>query len=65
MGLALAGRQIRGLNSGTVVVWITALICARVGDVATRLPGYEYLEKPLIIDEIRRVVREALQNARG
>ena len=63
-GIALT-QAIRGLNSGTVVVWITAYGCAQVSDEATRLSVYECLEKPLRIDEIRRVVQEALKNTRG
>jgi DNA-binding NtrC family response regulator len=63
-GIALT-QTIRDLNSGTVVVWITAHGCAQVSDEATRLSVYECLEKPLRIDKIRQVVREALENARG
>ena len=62
-GIALT-QAIRGLNSGTVVVWITAHGCAQVSDEATRLSVYECLEKPLRIDKIRRVVREALKDAK-
>ena len=58
-------QAIRDLNSGTVVVWITAYGCAQVSDEATRLSVHECLEKPLRIDEIRRVVREALKNSKG
>ena len=63
-GIALT-QAISDLNSGTVVVWITAYGCAQVSDEATRLSVYECLEKPLRIDEIRRVVREALENTGG
>jgi len=63
-GIALT-QAIRDLNSNTVVIWITAYGCAQVSDEATRLSVYECLEKPLRIGEIRRVVREALENARG
>jgi DNA-binding NtrC family response regulator len=63
-GIALT-QAIRDLNSGTVVVWITAYGCAQVSGEAARLSVYECLEKPLRIDEIRRVVQEALKNARG
>jgi DNA-binding NtrC family response regulator len=63
-GIALT-QAIRGLNFGTVVVWITAYGCAQVSDEATRLSVYECLEKPLRIEEIRRVVREALENTGG
>ena len=63
-GVALT-QAIRDLNSSTVVIWITAYGCAHVSDEATRLSVYEGLEKPLRIDEIRRVVQEALENARG
>jgi DNA-binding NtrC family response regulator len=63
-GIALT-QAIRDLNSGTVVVWITAYGCAQVSNEATRLSVYECLEKPLRIDKIRRVVREALENAGG
>jgi len=63
-GIALT-QAIRDLNSGTVVVWITAYGCAQVSDEATRLSVYECLEKPLRIDKIRRVVREALENTGG
>ena len=58
-------QAIRDLNSGTVVVWITAYGCAQVSDEATRLSVHECLEKPLRIDEIRRVVREALDNSKS
>ena len=58
-------QAIRGLNSGTVVVWITAYGCAQVSDEATRLSVHECLEKPLRIDEIRRVVRDALDNSKS
>ena len=58
-------QAIRDLNSDTVVVWITAYGCTRVSDEATRLSVHECLEKPLRIDEIRRVVREALKNSKG
>jgi DNA-binding NtrC family response regulator len=58
-------QAIRDLNSGTVVVWITAYGYAQVSDEATRLSVHECLEKPLRIDEIRRVVREALKNSKG
>jgi len=58
-------QAIRDLNSGTVVVWITAYGCAQVSDEATRLSVHECLEKPLRIDEIRRVVREASKNSKG
>ena len=63
-GISLT-QAIRDLNSGTVVIWITAYGCAQVSADATRLSVYECLEKPLRIGEIRRVVREALANARG
>jgi DNA-binding NtrC family response regulator len=63
-GVALT-QAIRGLNSSTVVVWITAYGCAQVSDEATRLSVYECLEKPLRIDKIRWVVQEALKNGRG
>jgi len=63
-GIALT-QAIRDLNPSTVVVWITAYGCAQVSDEATRLSVYECLEKPLRIDEIRRVVREALENTGG
>jgi two-component system response regulator PilR (NtrC family) len=58
-------QAIRDLDSDTVVVWITAYGCAQVSDEATRLSVHECLEKPLRIDEIRRVVREALKNSKG
>ena len=58
-------QAIRDLNSGTVVVWITAYGCAQVSDEATRLSVHECLEKPLRIDEIRRVVRDALDNSKS
>ena len=63
-GIALT-QAIRDLNFGTVVVWITAYGCAQVSDEVRRLSVYECLEKPLRIDEIRRVVQEALKNTRG
>jgi DNA-binding NtrC family response regulator len=63
-GISLT-QAIRDLNSGTVVVWITAYGCAQVSDEVRRLSVYECLEKPLRIDEIRRVVREALENTGG
>jgi DNA-binding NtrC family response regulator len=63
-GIALT-QAIRDLNSNTVVIWITAYGCAQVSDEATRLSVYECLEKPLRIGEIRRVVREALENGKG
>jgi len=63
-GIALT-QAIRDLDSGTVVVWITAYGYAQVSDEATRLSVHECLEKPLKIDEIRRVVREALKNSKS
>jgi DNA-binding NtrC family response regulator len=56
---------IKALNANTVVVWVTAFGCHRVAEETARLSVYKCLDKPLKVDEIRRVVREALESAEG
>jgi DNA-binding NtrC family response regulator len=56
---------IKALNPKTVVVWVTAYGCYRVADEAARLSVYKCLNKPLKVDEIRQVVREALASIEG
>jgi len=53
--------KIRALSSDTVVIWITAYGCHTVEAAAARLSVYRCLEKPLKVDEIRHVAREALE----
>jgi CheY-like chemotaxis protein len=50
----------RELDSDIVVIWITAYDCQKARRDAERLEVYRCLDKPLEIDEIRSIVREAL-----
>jgi DNA-binding NtrC family response regulator len=51
----------RDIDSDIVVVWITAHDCHKVRRDRERLGVYRCLDKPLEIDEIRGIVREALE----
>lgn len=52
---------VRGLDLDTVIIWITAYDCHKARRDAERLEVYRCLDKPLEIDEIREIVREALE----
>jgi DNA-binding NtrC family response regulator len=56
---------IRALDSGTVVIWITAYGCHKVRNEAARLAVYGCLDKPLEIADIRQTVQEALEATEG
>jgi two-component system response regulator YesN len=53
---------IRRESPDTVVVWITAYGCQRMSSVATRLDIHRCYDKPLEVDEILQVARDALGN---
>ncbi len=50
----------RELDPDIAVIWITAFDCHSTSRDAQRLGVYRCLDKPLEIDEIRSVAREAL-----
>ena len=56
---------IRDLNLNTMVIWITAYGCNRLQAQCDRLDVFRCLEKPIRIDEIRRVALEALETNVG
>lgn len=60
-GVALT-KAIRTLSPRTIVVWITAYRSQETDAEAQRLGVYRCLDKPVEVDEIRRIVREALNN---
>ncbi len=51
---------IRALNPAAIVIWITAYDCYELRGEADRLGVYRCLDKPLEIEDIRGVVRDAL-----
>ncbi len=55
---------IRALNPQVAVLWVTAYGCYELADEAARLGVYGCLDKPLRVDEIRRVAQEALASGR-
>lgn len=54
--------QIRARGSDAVVVWITAYGCQGLREEAERLDVFRCVEKPLEVNMIRRMAREALQS---
>ena len=54
---------LRALPYDPVVIWMTARCCCLAGADARRLGVHRCLDKPMEVDEIRQVVREALQAA--
>jgi DNA-binding NtrC family response regulator len=63
-GVALT-KAITALNTSTIVIWMTAYGCNLSRADAKRLGIYRCLDKPVEIDEIRQVVRRALEAARS
>lgn len=63
-GVALT-EAVTALNAGTVVIWMTAYGCNLSRADAKRLGIYRCLDKPVEIDEIRQVVRGALEGAKS
>jgi len=59
-GIELA-EAIRESGSKTAIVWITAFGCRNLKDDIARLNIYRCLEKPIRIENIRRVALEALE----
>jgi len=55
-------KAIRQTSPGTTVVWITAYGCHSMSSAAARLEVHGCYDKPLEVDEILQVVREALDN---
>jgi DNA-binding NtrC family response regulator len=55
----------REMDSDIVVIWITAYDCHKARRDAERLGVYRCLDKPLEIDEIRAIVREAFDTTLG
>jgi len=51
---------INQIRPDTVVVWITAYGCSSVFSEAARLAIYRCYDKPLEVDEILQIAREAL-----
>jgi len=60
-GIALT-EAIRGQDTNVIVVWISAFGCHQVHKAAKRLDVYRCMNKPLAIQEIRKLVREALKS---
>ena len=54
---------LRALPYHPVVIWMTASCCCMASVDAKRLGVHRCLDKPMEVDEIRHVVREALQAA--
>ena len=50
-------------NPGAVVIWFTAFGCDSVRAQALELGVYRCLDKPVEVDELRQIVREALTSA--
>ena len=55
---------LRGLSYYPVVIWMSACGCCTTGADARRLGVHRCLDKPMEVDEIRHIVREALKAAR-
>jgi DNA-binding NtrC family response regulator len=55
----------RELDSDIAVIWVTAYDCHKARRDAERLCVYRCLDKPLEIDEIRAITREALDATLG
>jgi DNA-binding NtrC family response regulator len=53
---------IRQTSPDTAVVWITAYGCHSMSSEATRLGIHRCYDKPLEVDEILQVARDALAN---
>lgn len=58
-GVALT-QALRGMDLDPVVIWMTAYNCCTAQDDMERLGVHRCLDKPIEIDEIRRIVSEAL-----
>jgi DNA-binding NtrC family response regulator len=58
-GIALT-EAIREMDTGAVVIWMTAFGCYTFREEAVRLAVYCCLDKPVEIGEIREAVRQAL-----
>jgi len=54
---------LRGLSFDPVVIWMSACGCCAARADARRLGVYRCLDKPMEVDEIRHIVREALKDA--
>jgi CheY-like chemotaxis protein len=52
---------IRALDSGVIVIWLTAYGCHNVRTEAAQLSIYCCLDKPIKIGQIRQIVREAFE----
>jgi DNA-binding NtrC family response regulator len=63
-GIELA-RLIKTSNPDTTIIWITAYGCHQVAAEVEDLGVYVCLDKPLEIQQIRKVVREALEKTPG
>ena len=59
-GIALT-EAIRALDSGVVVIWVTAYGCHKLKADAARLAVYGCMDKPVEISEIRETARRALE----
>jgi len=55
-------QRLKELNPDLRVLWMTAFGCHTVREQAVTLDVYRCLDKPVEIDEIRKVVLEALEN---
>jgi DNA-binding NtrC family response regulator len=63
-GIALT-EAIRAMDSGVVVIWVTAYGCHKLKADAARLAVYGCLDKPVEINEIRETARKALEVVQG
>jgi two-component system response regulator HydG len=52
---------IRALDSGAIVIWMTAYGCHKVRAEAAQLSIYCCLDKPIKVGQIRQIVRQAFE----
>ena len=57
--------RIKAMEESPTVVWMTAYGCRSFMEDAERLGVYRCVEKPLEIDQVRQLAREALLSRRG
>ena len=57
-------KAIRTIEPGVAVVWMTAFGCHKVAREAEKLSVYKCLDKPVRIEQVRWIVREALDTSR-
>ena len=59
MGGIQLTEAIRALDSGAIVIWMTAYGCHKMRTEAARLSVHCCLDKPIKVGQIRQIVQEA------